>query len=445
MITGASLKRTIEVVLGERQQLVGYLFYNQDGARESAAFQYAPEWLASDTRFRIDPALPLVAGPQFQRRVENGSVFPAALADTEPDGWGIRVIMRDHVKRRAAARESGAELPPLASRLDILLQVHDETRLGALRLRDAEGVCQRAGEPGRRTTPPLLELRELLSATRALETNRETAEDLAFLRGRATSLGGLRPKCTIRDTDGSLCIGKFPSVQDERAVTRGEVLALHLAAAAGISAASARLEMSDSVPVALIRRFDREGHDRLHFVSAATLMQALPDEHTERSYTEIVDTIRQFSASVSEDIEELWRRVAFSILITNVDDHLGNHGFLHVERELWRLSPAFDVNPFPDRMRELKTWISEETGPTASIEALRSIAPYCGIRDDRARTILAEVERAVSTWRTLGVSLGMSPQDLDQFADAFEHSEREVARRLGAGLPSAIAHPRHHP
>ncbi len=141
--------------------------------------------------------------------------------------------------------------------------------------------------------------------------------------------------------------------------------------------------------------------------------------------------MRQHGADARTDIEELWRRIAFSILITNVDDHLHNHGFLHVERGLWRLAPAFDVNPFPDRARDLKTWISEETGPAASIEALLSVAPYFRVAKARALAILAEVNAAVDQWRAVGRRIGMTKAELEQFADAFEHDERAVARRGG--------------
>jgi serine/threonine-protein kinase HipA len=89
----------------------------------------------------------------------------------------------------------------------------------------------------------------------------------------------------------------------------------------------------------------------------------------------------------------------FSILITNVDDHLRNHGFLHVDRWQWRLAPAFDVNPFPDRVRELKTRVSEDAGPEATIQALLSALPYFRIAAPRARQMLREVEHAVSQWR----------------------------------------------
>jgi serine/threonine-protein kinase HipA len=277
----------------------------------------------------------------------------------------------------------------------------------------------------------LVELAHLLAASRAVETNTETAADLAYLRGRGTSLGGLRPKCTVGDDDGRLSIGKFPSVNDERAVTKGEVLALRLAAAAGIDAAQAQLINSDGTPVALIRRFDRpDGGGRLMYVSAATMLGAEASDPGEHAYTEIVDALRQHGSQPQADIEELWRRIAFSILITNVDDHLMNHGFLHVDRGQWRLAPAFDINPFPERVRELKTWISEDAGPEASIDALMSVIAYFHIAKARAKEILGEVEAAVARWREEGHALGMTKDELDQFVDAFEHGERAAARRL---------------
>lgn len=427
------MKRRLGVYLGAHAQLVGHLHYNRDGARESAIFEYADAWLSAPAAFPIDPTLPLVRGPQFHKAIRDGSIFHPAIADTEPDGWGMTVIRRDHAKRRAAARAAGEALPPLDGALDYLLSVDDMCRVGALRFQDEAGVFWRPPEmDGHRTTPPLLELGALLAASRAVELNMETAADLAYLRGRGTSLGGLRPKCNILDDDGALAIGKFPSVHDTRAVTTGEVLALHLAAAAGIHAAQARVVPSDDQSVALIRRFDRAADGRRLFsVSAATLMgveRRAPGEHT---YAEIVDTIRRHGAAPQDDITELFRRIAFSILITNVDDHLWNHGFLHTEAGQWRLSPAFDVNPFPERTRELKTWITEDTGPAASIDALLSAAPYFGVTATLAAAIIGAVERAVATWRTVGAELGLGPADLDAFADAFEHEERAVAQRVG--------------
>lgn len=419
----------IQVCLGEEAHLVGQIRYDAQGARESAAFEYDASWLSFRNRFSIEPNLPLVVGPQFHRKIRDGSIFHASIADTEPDGWGRRVILRDHAKHRKAAQERGEEISasPLNS-LDFLLAVNDFSRVGALRFQDEDGIFKRALEEGRCTAPPLIELTHLLAATRAVEMGNETAADLAYLRGCGTSLGGLRPKCTVIDDQGRLSIGKFPSVADERAVTKGEVLAMRLAAAANINVANARLIMSDGAPVVLIRRFDRQDDgSRVMYVSAATLLGVDADDPGEHSYTEIVDAIRIHGAAAQHDIEELWRRIAFSILITNVDDHLRNHGFLHVEHGQWRLAPAFDLNPFPDRVRELKTWISEKTGPEATISALLSAAPYFRISPARAKEILSTTERAVSGWHKTGRGLGMSDDELDQFSAAFEHSERRAA------------------
>ena len=426
------MKRTLRVHIGDAARLVGTLRYDQQGARESAVFEYDPTWLADAERFAIEP------GPGAGGRPAVSSQNPRRVCFSRRDrGRRARWLGAARYSARlrkaspgSATRGEAVEPSPLNS-LDYLLAVDDASRVGALRFQDENGRFQRASEDGRRTTPPLIELAYLLAASRAVETNTETAADLAYLRGRGTSLGGLRPKCSVIDDDGQLSIGKFPSVADERPVTKGEVLAMRLAKRAGIDAADARLVESDGTPIALIRRFDRPpGGGRLMYVSAATMLGAEPGDPGEHSYTELVDALRRNGATPPADIEELWRRIAFSILITNVDDHLLNHGFLHVERGLWRLSPAFDINPFPERVRELKTWVSEETGPEATIEALMSVVPYFRIARARAKTILAQVEQGVAAWRDEGRALGMTEIELESFADAFEHGERVAGRRV---------------
>jgi len=426
------MTRTIRVHIGETPRLVGAIRYNKEGARESAVFEYDPAWLGARDGFAIDPALPLQPGPQFHKKTRDGSVFHSAIADTGPDGWAQTVIRRDFAKNRMAAKRAGEAIPPLEGELSYFLEVDDRSRIGALRFADETGVFRRASEGSGRSIPPMIELGQLISATRAVETHQETAADLRFLRGRGTSLGGLRPKATIVDSDGHLSIGKFPSVTDTRAVTKAEVLALRLAANAGINAARAKIVMSEDVPVAVIQRFDRGANGtRIMYVSAATLLGVDADSAGEHTYGEIVEALRQHGASTQDDINELWRRIAFSILITNVDDHLRNHGFLHVDAGKWRLSPAFDVNPFPDRDRELKTWITEEAGPAMTVEALLSAASYFAVPISGAREILRSVERAVSKWRKVGHSIGMTDQELDQYADAFEHGERGAAQAAG--------------
>ena len=417
------MKRQIDVFLDDGKVPIGELRYDRQGRRENAAFAYSSAWLADDDRFSIDPSLPLVSGFQFHGHQPQGSIFHGAIADTEPDGWGRRVILRVHAKQRQAARaQPSSAIPQPLGELDFLLGVDDESRVGSLRFRDEEGRFQGGGEGQARRAPRLLELGQLLSSTRAVEMSAETEQDLAYLRGRATSLGGLRPKCSVRDDDGQLAIAKFPSVGDQRAVTKGEVLALHLASRAGIRAAQARLVVSDGLAVALVRRFDRRTNGmRIPYVSAATLLGVDRNDPSQHTYTEIVDALRIFGSNAQCDIEEIYRRVAFSILINNVDDHLHNHGFLHVGHGLWELAPAFDINPFPDRHRELKTWISENVGPDSSLDALRSEAPYFRITAAQSEAIIGEVRQAVAGWRKAGCRLGMTAAELDDFADAFEN------------------------
>lgn len=424
------MNRTINIFIGENPTYVGKLYFNAHRSKESAAFEYDLSWLNNSERFSLDPLLPLVSGPQYPLKEKGASPFHHIIADTEPDGWGRRVILRDHAKQKSAIKNKETSRNPLTA-LDFLLSVDDMSRVGALRFQDENKIFQRATTKGQRTTSPIIELVHLAKASRAIETNTETTSDLKFLRGKGTSLGGLRPKCTIIDESGQLSIGKFPSVQDERPVTKGEVLSMQLARLAGIQVPDTQLVESEGISVALIRRFDRvPGGGRIPYASAATMLGVRAEDEDVHTYTEIVDILRMKGANPQADIEELWRRIAFSILITNVDDHLRNHGFLHSSGELWRLSPAFDLNPFPDRMRELKTWISEDTGPDATIDALMSIIAYFQIKKEKSKSILREVEYAVSQWRKIGKKLGFKKEELDQFAEAFEHEEREKTQKL---------------
>ena len=420
----AHVRQTLAVCIGHANARVGTLTYVKQGARENSAFAYDATWLARSDCFAVSPDLALTPDYQFRRAPSReDSVFHHAIADTEPDAWGRRVIARDHAKRRAT------EALPALTELDYLMAVDDFSRLGALRLQDPAVDTPRLADEGRRTTPPLVDLRNVYEATRAVELSRESAADLRYLLGKGTSLGGLRPKCTVLDVDGRLSLGKFPSVDDERDVTRGEILALTLARNAGIDVATARIEVVEGTAIGIIARFDRTSDDRrIPYLSAASLLQASRRE--ERAYTEIVDAIRAHGYDPIADARQLWRRLAFNLLITNVDDHLHNLGFLHVEKGLWRLSPAFDVNPFPDRDNESKTWLSEEDGPVTSVSTLLARAPYFSLDPQTARSVLGEIVRAVSRWRSVARSreVGLSNLDLAAFEPAFEHAQMREAR-----------------
>ena len=430
-----TIQRRATVCLGETSHELGQLTYAKSGARENSSFTYDRQWLQSPERFSVSPDLALTEGPQYHKAAsKDDSVFHLAIADTEPDGWGCRVIARDHARRRKAQIAQGDESPYASlNEWDFLIGVDDVSRIGALRLRDDKGSFLRTIEGAESRTPALVELAQLLGASHAVERGTETEADLRYLRGRGTSIGGLRPKCTLVDDNGRLAIGKFPSVSDERSVTKGEVLALHLASAAGIDAAEARIVYSEGAPVAVVRRFDRtrEG-GRIPYLSAASALQARRDE--ERTYSDIADYIVANSPEPTRDLAELWRRIVFNLLITNVDDHLHNHGFLHAGHGHWRLAPAFDVNPFPDKDQELKTWLSEE-GPVASIDDVVKLAGYFGLKPPQALQILRQVSTAVRSWRKVAAAaqIGMQPRDLSDFAPAFEHAQMKQAAALLGG------------
>lgn len=411
-----SAQVTVDVCLGDRPEPIGRLVFVRDGQREFSQFAYAQSWLSNTEFFAVSPDLASGLGYQLRKPLtQSDSRFFLALADTEPDAWGRRVIARAHAKRR----ESEPTLKPLTE-FDYLAAVDDFSRVGALRLRDHQGNYL-AADGGARKTPPLLELEKILYASRAIELNQETTEDLAYLLGKATSLGGMRPKCTLLDSDGALSLGKFPSVTDERAVTKAEVLALELAHAAGIDAASARVVNVGKHAVAVIRRFDRGVNGvRIPYMSGATLLQARRDE--DRSYTELLDAMRSVCDNYVADAHELYRRIVFNHLINNVDDHLQNVGFLQTRPGKWKLAPAFDVNPFPDKSPESKTWLSPNTGPINSIEQLIEYAPYFELKPDKLYDVMSNLVAALDKWKLLAQSaaVGMTATETNAFKAAFE-------------------------
>src|SRR5262249_14536760 len=148
------------------------------------------------------------------------------------------------------------------------------------------------------------------------------------------------------------------------------------------------------------------------YLSARSMLQASREE--EHAYSEFAERILSVSPDARRDLAELWRRIVFNMLITNVDDHLNNHGFLHVGYGQWRLAPAFDLNPFPDRGRELKIWLTEEMGPTGKIEDAMHAAEYFHLDDKAALKTLGEVHSAVSQWRKVAKdpAVGMSSREL---------------------------------
>lgn len=408
----------IYVDLQGMPHLVGRLWARMRKDRESATFEYDKSWLAHSERFSLAPALKLGPGPFH---TPSDKPLFGAIGDSAPDRWG-RVLMR-RAECRRAEREQGA--PRTLREMDYLLMVDDEARQGALRFSEKEGGPFLA-EYGPAKIPPLIELPRLLSAAEHVIDDKDSDNDLRLLLAPGSSLGGARPKASVRDRDGHLAIAKFPNKGDEVNTVLWEAVALILAAKAGIAVPAWRLETVADKPVLLLRRFDREQGMRVPFVSAMSMLDARDNEA--RSYLEFVDVLRQHGAAPKEDMHALWRRIVFSILISNTDDHLRNHGFLWAGPAGWRLSPAYDLNPVPTdiKPRVLTTAIDLDDG-TASLHLALNVASYFELTPDRAQEIAAEAGKAVSTWRKVAAKLGLTPVEIARLASAFEHEDLAAA------------------
>jgi len=405
--------------------LVGRLWGRTRKGRESATFEYDKSWLAHPDRYSLEPALKLGPGP-FHTSSEK-PLF-GAIGDSAPDRWG-RVLMRRAERRRT---ERQGETPRTLREIDYLLMVDDEARQGAVRFAGSEGGPF-VGEYASTKIPPLIELPRLLSAAEHVAGDSDSDEDLRLLLALGSSLGGARPKASIRDRDGHLAIAKFPNKGDEINAVLWEAVALTLAAKAGIAVPAWRLKTVGRKPVLLLRRFDRERGIRVPFLSAMSMLDATGQET--RSYLEFVDALRQHGASPKEDMRALWRRIVFSIMISNTDDHLRNHGFLYAGPAGWRLSPAYDLNPVPtDIKRRILTTAIDLSDGTASLKLALEVAAYFELSQDDARKIAAEVGRATTTWRREAKKLGLTVAEIDRMASSFEHQDLKEAL---AGPPSA--------
>jgi len=397
--------------------LMGLLHRQQSGAGEIFSFEYDRAWLDQPEVFSFDPDLALAAGHQYpapQRK--NFGIF----LDSSPDRWG-RVLMQ----RRENARARREKRKPRAlTEWDFLLGVHDETRLGALRFRESSNTLF-IDSDAQFAAPPLTSLRELQAASLQFEKHFDEEDNplyekwLTQLFAPGSSLGGARPKASVRDEAGSLCIAKFPSRNDTRDVGAWELVAQSLARKAGIVVPDARpLRFVESpYTTFLVKRFDRTARGgRLAFISAMTLTQR-SDGEAGASYLDLVDLLQSRGADTRADCIQLFRRVLFNILIHNTDDHLRNHGFFIDESGI-RLSPAYDINPSIDR-QELTLAVNEvETACDVSI-AMEASRDY-GISPEQAAAALKEVQAAVNNWKGEATHLNIPKAEQDLMANAFQ-------------------------
>jgi len=410
----------VHLSLAGRDRLVGRAWSNRTRGKETVQFEYAGEWLRDPQRFALEPGLPLTRGG-FQPPA--GQIIHGALGDSAPDTWGRRLMQR--AERRRAAREGRA--PRTLMESDYLLGVADETRLGALRLRAAggDGFLARPGSG----VPALVALGRLLQSTERILREEETDEDLELIFAPGSSLGGARPKASVIDRHGRLAIAKFPKETDEYGIETWEAVALRLAERAGIVTARHELIQVAGKAVLLSRRFDREATHRIPFLSAMAMLGARDGEGG--SYPEMVDALSTHGARAKHDARELYRRVAFNVLASNVDDHLRNHGFLWTGKAGWALAPAYDLNPVPTdlKARVLTTNIDPEEA-TCSIDLLEASAGYFALSLADARSILKQVAAATTTWRSVAREAGAPSSEVDRMASAFEHDELRQALAL---------------
>jgi serine/threonine-protein kinase HipA len=416
----------VYVAVGERNVQAGRLYPHRRRGVESASFVYSDRYIADPDAYALDPALPLVTGT-LQTPV--GRPLFGAFADSLPDRWGRTLIQRAERARASAS----ATAPRSMSESDLLLGVRDDLRQGALRFRlDEQGPFLATEESG---VPALADLPALLDLAAGAERDTAGYEDLKRLLRAGSSLGGARPKAHVLDAAGRVAIAKFPSVSsDTWNVMAWEKVALDLARDAGVTVPDSQLICVGDRNVLVVDRFDRRGPARIGYASAMTMLEA--SDGDQRSYLEIAEVIEQRSTSAAAELHQLWRRMAFSILISNTDDHLRNHGFLHQHGDSWMLSPAFDLNPNPrPGAKDLSTAI-DYSDTRASVGALMTVAAYFRLNASGALEVLTQVTRAAARWRAVAKSHGLQQHDLDDMAPAFEHAESEQARIL-AGIGPA--------
>jgi serine/threonine-protein kinase HipA len=383
---------------------VGKCYWTAKRGRVSSLFAYSGEYLSGSGNWSIDPALALTEGSQSV-----GSELPGAFRDAAPDRWG-RLLIQKRFQREA--RELGQQVR-IIHEVDYLLGVSDLTREGDLRFSlERDGVFQQPSTE----IPKLVTLPELLqAANRFVKGGDDEAVSLLLGAGSA-SLGGARPKVSVLDGD-RLLIAKFPHRQDAWDVIAWEWVALEMAAEAGIRTPRHTLVSLEGQNALLVERFDRQGSERIGYISAMTLLGCKDGERAD--YAEIAQGIRDVSVRAREDLVELFRRIAFSLCSNNTDDHLRNHGFIR-EGSGWRLSPVFDVNPNPERGALRATGVFGEAQRDASEKALLDNAETFSLSHAEARQIREEVLCALGSLQKYAKCAGIPLEEQRQFKEALQ-------------------------
>ncbi|KAA6301922.1 MAG: hypothetical protein EZS26_001925 [Candidatus Ordinivivax streblomastigis] len=399
-------------------QFMGTLRSSFSRGKEIFSFEYDTQWLKSSLVQELDPDLGLYPGPQYLR--DEKSNFGIFL-DSSPDRWG-RVLMER--RETILARMENRPRRNLYES-DFLLGVFDEHRMGALRFKETDSGSFLNNNKAF-ATPPWTSIRELEQASYQLENNlieddQELLKWLYVLLAPGSSLGGARPKSGVMDTNGSLWIAKFPSKDDMHDVGAWEMVVNELAQIAGLNVVQAMAKrFYGKHHTFLTKRFDRlSSGKRIYFASAMTLLGYTDGVNFQDgvSYLELVEFITRKGSNVNQDLEELFKRIVFSICVSNTDDHLRNHGFLLTDTG-WTLSPAYDINPNPGGTG-LKLNISEYDN-ALSLDLAVEVVSFFRLTNEKATKIIKDIGSAVSNWKRIASKYNISREEQDRMSAAFK-------------------------
>ena len=394
--------------------LVGELSYESLRGADSYGFSFAPTWLQTQRDLFLSADLNNYTGMQYT--AVNRDIF-GCFSDALPDRWGRTLLNR---REQLQAQEQRRPLRRLSS-FDYLLGIDDYSRMGAFRFKETPDSDFINSDPMLKI-PPLTDIRTLEAAGSAIEQSEAhnalpEKKWIAQLIQPGTSLGGARPKASVTDLDGALCVAKFPSRKDDYDVELWEHLCHLLARKAGIEVADTKvLKAIGPYHTLISRRFDRTADGgRIHFASAMTLL-GLQDGNNAadgHGYLDLVDFIVQHCTAVESNLRELYRRVAFYICVGNSDDHFRNHGFLLTPKG-WTLSPAYDINP---TLNPAQSLLITSVSNQAAFSQLRAAAEDYLLTRETADAILDEVQAALQDWPTLAAQIGIPRREIAQFAD----------------------------
>ena len=394
-------------------ELVGRINVTQSRGKEFYSFEYEDSWLDYQ-QMTLDPDLQLYKGRHYLNDDKN--IF-GVFADSCPDRWGRRLMNR---RAEICAREL-QEKPKKLMESDYLLGVYDEARMGGLRFKlDKDGEYLSNDKDF--ATPPWTSLRELEQASLAFEKEDNVLDDkwLKQLIAPGSSLGGARPKASVMAPDGSLWIAKFPSKHDDIDSGAWEMVVHELAQLCGLNVPEAKVERFSKLGTTfLVKRFDRNGTERIHFSSAMTMLGKTDGANASdgSSYLEIVSFLKANGSKPKEDLEELWKRIVFSMAVSNTDDHFRNHGFI-LEKSGWKLSPLYDVNP-DIYGNYLSLNVNSEESDLDFELAIRASA-YYGLDEKKAKEIVNEIaENVRDNWKIIAQKYGINRSEIERMRPAF--------------------------